>query len=65
MKKVIKLLKKELKSWKEQYASDKEFLKALPNHPEVKKSCRECKKHIVELESAIKILMNAAPKSGT
>lgn len=52
----IKILKRELREWKQQYAGEKYYYKGEENHKWAKKSFRECKKRIAELENAIEVL---------
>lgn len=52
----IKILKKELKDWKEQYASDKHYYKGYYDDKEAIRAFKEDKEHIAELEKAIEVL---------
>jgi len=61
MKTVTKLLNKELKEWKKQYASDKRNFKGQEKEIYARNCFKECKKHIAELEKAIKILNLNSP----
>ena len=56
MKYSIKILKKELKDWKEQYASDKHYYKGYYDDKEAIRAFKSDKKHIAELEKAIEVL---------
>jgi len=56
MKTVVNLLRKELKSWKKEYASEKYYYKGEPRSNAAIRSFSDCEKHISELEKAIKIL---------
>lgn len=59
MKIAIRILKKELKDWKQQYADDKYYYKGYYDDKEAIRDFKTDKQHIAELEQAIKILKNA------
>jgi len=56
----INILKKELKEWKEQYAYHKYYYEGFYDDKEAIRAFKDDKKHIAELEQAIKILKKSS-----
>ena len=56
MKTVLKLLRKELREWKQEKKSSIRFYRGQEKNINAKRSFRNWEKHIAELEEAIEIL---------